>query len=293
MQEGGQFQERRPAPATDESIRQVIPEIGAGIAECLPGVTEKAFQLLQAEHRVGPDVEGVVAVLFNALHGGHPGEGPIEQTDTVHRLDAGMTGAYLEDAENLVADPLARDESEKRAVAGHLFERLAMDGEAKLGGKAEGPQESQGILPEGFIGKDFDFLVPDGPAPPEGIDESGEISADEGIERQRHGRDRKVPPGEIVLDGGSAARGKIEEKGCITLPRNHPLHHLVWLVLPQRDPGCARHDGKTGGNALRPGRENDIHIGDWKPHAAILDGAPCHVEARRDNEKNLQEWFIA
>ena len=103
----------------------------------------------------------------------------------------------------------------------------------------------------------------------------------------------KVPPGEIVLDGGSAARGKIEEEGFVTLPDNDPLHHLVWLVLPQRDPGCARHDGKTGGNALRPGRENDIHIGDWKPHEAILDGAPCHVEARRQQEKILQEWFIA
>ena len=168
-----------------------------------------------------------------------------------------------------------------------------MDGETKLGGKAEGPQEPQGVLPEGFIGKGPDFLVPDGPAPPEGIDDPGKIPVDESRKWQRHGCDREVPPGKIVLDGGSAARGKIEEEGCITLPRNHPLHHLVWLVLPQRDPGCARHDGKTGGNALRPGRENDIHIRDWKPHEAILDGAPCHVKARREIEKNLQEGFIA
>ena len=88
MQEGGQFQERRPAPASDEGIRQVIPEIGSGIAELLPGVPEKAFQLLQAEHRVGPDIEGVVAVLFNALHGGHLGKYPPQKADTVHRLDA-------------------------------------------------------------------------------------------------------------------------------------------------------------------------------------------------------------
>ena len=168
-----------------------------------------------------------------------------------------------------------------------------MDGETKLGGKAEGPQEPQGVLPEGLVGEGPDLLVTDGRAPAEGIDEPGEISADEGIERQRHGRQREIPAGKVAFDGGSAARGKIEEEGFVTLPDNDPLHHLVRLVLAQRDPGCARHFGKTGGDALRLGRENDIHIGDWTPQEAILDGAPCHVEARRQQEKILQEWFIA
>ena len=210
-----------------------------------------AFQLLQAEHRVGPDIEGVVAVLFNALHGGHLGKYLPQKADTVHRLDAGMTGADLEDAEDLVADPLARHGAEKRPVAGHLFERLAMDGETKLGGKAEGPQEPQGVLPEGLIGEGPDLFVTDGRAPAEGIDEPGEISAREGVERQRHGREREIPAGKVALDGGSAARGKVEEEGFVTLPDNDPLHHLVWLVLAQRDPGCARPFGKTGGNVRR------------------------------------------
>ena len=179
-------------------------------------------------------------------------------------------------------------ETEPRSALSRLrsAQRFPVDGETELGGKAEGPQEPQGVLPEGLVGEGPDLLVPDGPAPPEGIDESGEISVDEGIERQRHGGDREVPPGEIVLDGGSAARGKIEEEGFVTLPDNDPLHHLVRLVLAQRDPGCARPDGKTGGNALRPGRENDIHIGDWTPQEAILDGAPCHVEARRQQRED-------
>ena len=136
-------------------------------------------------------------------------------------------------------------------------------------------------------------LASDGLASPEGVDEPGEISVDEGIERQRHGRDREVPPGEIVFDGDSAPYRKIEEEGFVTLPGNHPFHHLVRVVLAQRNPGCARPFGKTGGNAGRLGRENDIHIRDGKPQDAVHDGAPDHMEIRREIEKNLQEGFIA
>ena len=293
MQEGGQFQERRPAPAPDESIRRVIPEIGAGIAELLQGVTKKAFQLLQAEHRVGPDIEGVVAVLFDALHGGYPGKTLSQQTDTVHRLDAGMTGADLEDAEDLVADPLARDGAEKRAVALDLRMRFPVDGETKLGGKAEGPQEPQGIQPEGFIGKDFDFLVPDGPAPTEGIDESGEISADEGIERQRHGRDSKVPPGEIVLDGGSAARGKIEEESCITLRAitrsiilSGSFSRSAIRVAPVMTAKRAAMPSAPGGKLTSTSEMGS-------PMRQSLTAPPATWRPRRQQEKILQELFIA
>ena len=110
---------------------------------------------------------------------------------------------------------------------------------------------------------------------------------------QRHGRQSEIPAGKVAFDGGSAARGKVEAEGFVTLPDNDPLHPLARLVLAQHDSGCARPDGKTGCNVRRLGRENDIHIGDGKPQEAILDGAPCHMEARRQLEKILQERFIA
>ena len=91
---------------------------------------------------------------------------------------------------------------------------------------------------------------------------------------------------------GPRQRGEIEEEGFVARPDNHPLHHLVGLVLAQRDSGCARPDGKTGGNALCLGRENDIHIGDGKLQEAILDGTPRHVEVRRKIEKSEQKRLV-
>jgi len=90
---------------------------------------------------MGPHVEGVVAVLLDALHDTRFGEDHAEEAHPVHRLDEGMTGTDLEDAEDLVADPLARNPGEERRVIPDSRQGPRVDREPPFGGKSEGPQE--------------------------------------------------------------------------------------------------------------------------------------------------------
>ena len=242
---------------------------------------------------MGPDVECMVAALLNAFHRRDLGKYDLQDPLSIHGLDEGVAGIDPEDAKDLIADALARHGAEKRPVPGCFRKGFPLDGKAEFGGQAEGPQDPQRVLPERLVGERPDLFVPDGLAPAEGIDEPGEITVHESIERQRHGRKREIADGKVAFDAGSPDHGEIEDQGFVSRPDDDPLGHLVGFVLAQGDSRCARPFGKTGCDTGGLGREDDIHIGNGKPHEAILDGSPRHVEARLEFQKNMQIRSIA